>query len=615
MLTIIRDKLKTWVIIILLFLVAIPLAFLGVGDYGNNQEQYAFKVNDQEISKSVVLQEMGQFKDVLRKNYQGAIPPIYNDQFIKKITIDNLIRRNIENNISSSIGLALSDQSIIDDITNTSSFRDEKGFDSKLYKRRLFMINMNPDVYEQYIYQKGIREQLRKAITDTSILSVNDKKININANYHIKKGKFYLLEVDNIKKNINITLNEINQYYEQNKNSFLTNEEAEFEFIRLNKVDFINSIQPSKDELEEIYIKNLSSGQYMQDTTYDINHLVFPISDNKEEIISLAKNAYKELKSNKNFKYIVKNYAVSKDTKDNSGYLGKQSILEMPEIIKSNINNMKPNEIKLVTSESNAVHIIKLNNIQTGVDKTFEQVKSQIEDRLINDKGSKEYFLTLDKIKEKLYVKNISLSEISKTYNLKLSNTSRIDFAHKHELLTSNILLELFNNINNTNLYSPIYISNDDVLFILKKQYYPPEQLTLIDSENAIKALLMTQKSRAKISKLASNTLNNLNNGTTSSYQEFSVYKYDNKYDIEIMKTINNQSPTNKFISNKMDSGNYLLLKIDSIHFDSIDKEKVNTDNFLDYLDNTQSESDYNSFYVSKYNDFEIDINDSYLDQ
>ncbi len=615
MLTIIRDKLKTWVIIILLFLVAIPLAFLGVGDYGNNQEQYAFKVNDQEISKSVVLQEMGQFKDVLRKNYQGAIPPIYNDQFIKKITIDNLIRRNIENNISSSIGLAFSDQSIIDDITNTSSFRDEKGFDSKLYKRRLFMINMNPDVYEQYIYQKGIREQLRKAITDSSILSVNDKKININANYHIKKGKFYLLEVDNIKKDINITLNEINQYYEQNKNSFLTNEEAEFEFIRLNKVDFINSIQPSKDELEEIYIKNLSSGQYMQDTTYDINHLVFPISDNKEEIISLAKNAYKELKSNKNFKYIVKNYAVSKDTKDNSGYLGKQSILEMPEIIKSNINNMKPNEIKLVTSESNAVHIIKLNNIQTGVDKTFEQVKSQIEDRLINDKGSKEYFLTLDKIKEKLYVKNISLSEISKTYNLKLSNTSRIDFAHKHELLSSNILLELFNNINNTNLYSPIYISNDDVLFILKKQYYPPEQLTLIDSENAIKALLMTQKSRAKISKLASNTLNNLNNGTTSSYQEFSVYKYDNKYDIEIMKTINNQSPTNKFISNKMDSGNYLLLKIDSIHFDSIDKEKVNTDNFLDYLDNTQSESDYNSFYVSKYNDFEIDINDSYLDQ
>ena len=145
MLTAIRDKLKTWTVILLVVLVAIPLVFLGVGDYGTNNEQYAFKVDDQEISKSVVLQEMGQFKDVLRKNYQGSIPAIYTNEFIKKITIDNLIRRNIENNISTNMKLVLSDDSIIDDIKNTSSFRDEDGFNSNVYKRRLFMINMTPD--------------------------------------------------------------------------------------------------------------------------------------------------------------------------------------------------------------------------------------------------------------------------------------------------------------------------------------------------------------------------------------------------------------------------------------------------------------------------------------
>lgn len=95
MLTAIRDRLKTWVVALLIVVVAIPLVFLGVGDYGTNQEQYAFKVNDQEISKSVVLQEMGQFKDVLRKNYQGSIPPIYTNQFIKKITIELFAKRNI----------------------------------------------------------------------------------------------------------------------------------------------------------------------------------------------------------------------------------------------------------------------------------------------------------------------------------------------------------------------------------------------------------------------------------------------------------------------------------------------------------------------------------------
>ncbi len=35
MLSVIRDKLKTWVVVILVVLVAIPLIFLGVGDYGS----------------------------------------------------------------------------------------------------------------------------------------------------------------------------------------------------------------------------------------------------------------------------------------------------------------------------------------------------------------------------------------------------------------------------------------------------------------------------------------------------------------------------------------------------------------------------------------------------
>jgi hypothetical protein len=57
-----------------------------------------------------------------------------------------------------------------------------------------------------------------------------------------------------------------------------------------------------------------------------------------------------------------------------------------------------------------------------------------------------------------------------------------------------------------------------------------------------------------------------------------------------------------------------MLLKIDS--FDQVpDMEKINNDSFYDFLDNTQSEGDYNSFYVSKYDQFEIEINEEYLDQ
>ena len=212
-----------------------------------------------------------------------------------------------------------SDESIINEIQETSSFRDENGFNPSLYKKRLFLINMNPDVYEQYLYQKGIREQLRKTITDTSILNLTDKKLNINANYHKRDGKILFLKLNDIKDVTNITLDEINDYYIKNKEAFMSSPSAEFSYIRLSKESIISSIEISDSELLEDYKKKIDSGLLSHDKTYTLNHLVFPIKDNKESVLANANAALNELLSNMSFEYITKKYEVDEDTKNNLG--------------------------------------------------------------------------------------------------------------------------------------------------------------------------------------------------------------------------------------------------------------------------------------------------------
>ena len=615
MLSAIRDRLKTWVIGLLITLVAIPLVFLGVGDYGSNHEQYAFSVNDQDISKSIIQQEMSQFKEVLRKNYQGNIPPIYTDNFIKKITFDNLIRRNVENSISSNIGLVTSDESIINEIQETSSFRDENGFNPSLYKKRLFLINMNPDVYEQYLYQKGIREQLRKTITDSSILTLTDKKLNINANYHKRDGKILFLKLKDMKDTINITLDDINDYYIKNKEAFLSSSSAEFSYIRLSKESIISSIEVSDSELLEDYQKKINSGSLSLDKTYTLNHLVFPIKDNKESVLANANEALNELLSNKSFEYISKKYEVDEDTKNNLGFIGKLSFDDLPNFIKNNLTSMEAGDIKLVSSESNAIHIIKLIESSPPGNKKFADVREDIKTQIQKNNGSKKYFSMLDSIKEKIYIQNLSFEEISKSYDLTLLSTKKIGQDYSDNILSRRVINQLFNDIDSTDIYPPMYISNDDILFVKKNKYYPPSQLTLSESEQAIKALLMTQKSNKKLNQLSSKKLQSLNAGTDNDYKSFSVYQYDKTFDDEVMKIINNQSISNTFTSSKLESGDYVFIKVESINLSSVKQDKVDDDNYLDYLRNTQSESDYNSFYLSKYDTFEIDINNDYLNQ
>ena len=160
-----------------------------------------------------------------------------------------------------------------------------------------------------------------------------------------------------------------------------------------------------------------------------------------------------------------------------------------------------------------------------------------------------------------------------------------------------------------------IYIDNDDVLFVKKIKYYPSEQLSAIDSEDAIRALLTTQINIDTINKVASDKLTNLNKGLDQDFESFSVYKYDKVFSEDIMSLINNQPMTSSFISHKTETGDFVFLKIERMDSGFIDKNKIESDNYLDYLRNTQSESDYNSFYISKFESFEVDINEVYLNQ
>ena len=173
----------------------------------------------------------------------------------------------------------------------------------------------------------------------------------------------------------------------------------------------------------------------------------------------------------------------------------------------------------------------------------------------------------------------------------------------------------MFLKIESQELYPPIYIANDDVLFVKKMKYYPSEQLSASDSEDAIRALLMTKINIDSINKAASEKLINLNKGIDQDFESFSVYKYDKDYNEEVMSLINNQPITSSFISHKTETGDFVFLRIERMDTGFIDRDKIESDNYLDYLRNTQSESDYNSFYYSKFESFDVNVNEEYLNQ
>ena len=217
MLTRIREKLSSWVIALLLLFIAIPLVFMGLGNYQSASDSYAFKINDQVITTSQLEQEGFQYRQALESNNQGSLPPFYTNKFIRNITMDYMLRTIILDNTAKDIGLVYHNESILDQIYNTSSFRDESGFNKDIYKSQLYRIGMSPQSYEGYVHQKGISEQLKKAITTTSIITTQEKTDLIKFRHHTRNVNYKVIKFDDIKKSLSISEKDKKAFYDANK--------------------------------------------------------------------------------------------------------------------------------------------------------------------------------------------------------------------------------------------------------------------------------------------------------------------------------------------------------------------------------------------------------------
>ena len=115
-----------------------------------------------------------------------------------------------------------------------------------------------------------------------------------------------------------------------------------YDMINIQKSSFLIDLQ--------LYVRENFIIEY-QTSFNKLNKTRKLIINNKESVILQAEDALLKLNNNASFLDITKTYNVDDDSKANKGYLGKLTLSDMTDVLKSNILDMKTSEIKIITSE------------------------------------------------------------------------------------------------------------------------------------------------------------------------------------------------------------------------------------------------------------------------
>ena len=616
MLSRIRENLSSWVVGLLIVLVAIPLIFMGLGDYQTPSNSYVLKINDQTITNSKIEQEVYQYKQALSKNYGGSIPPIYTDKFIKKITIEYIIRTTLIDQMSRDFGLVFHNQSILANLYNTNAFRDNGVFSKDLYKSQLFRLNVTPEIYESYVYQKGISDQMKQSITDTSFLTKNEIIDLASNRFQERVINYKILSKSKIMSNLVISNEDLLDYYTSNKKDFRDPEHATFKFIEISKERISDTIDIPNSQIKDEYDNRLKDGMYSGTNKFHISHISV---QKKDDASSMHKEIYAALLNGKSFEQVTEDYDVSEESKSNRGFMGEYVIEDLPTPFKSVIYNLDIGKISEPFEYQNKFHIVSVKSITQGKVTKFESVKEDIRRELLNDITAKKFFSKIDEVNEIVYAGDNGIVYLSDLLKMRVDTSPRISkdsgsgvfqFNHvRNDLFKDDILF-------NSKLSQPIFVDDDKFLVAEVDKYVEERQMSFEESKSIIEKLVLDTKTSEILISTSEELRDNLNAGILeidSSFETFNGSTDSEALKENLKNIFFNSNPTLGFQFKTLPSGDSIIFNIQSINKISKINEDENYIDFVNFSKNTYSESDFDRVFKIFKNNSNIEVDNKAL--
>ena len=371
-----------------------------------------------------------------------------------------------------------------------------------------------------------INFETRDEFVNNALFNINypqyfSSKID-NYNNHSRKISYieFLLEKVNIENDIQkYALNmkeELEKYYENNINQYMSKENRNVEYIIFNKKKYANNFVPTNFEIKEYF--NANKELYYQN-----------------EQRSFIQFNFKTLEEAKNFKSKIQNFInpsdILKFAKENNIRFNEFENLiadEMLEEISKPLFELNQNQQSKIIETSIAKHIIILQSIEPERQLKFDEVKENIKNTITAIELNN-YFTDIKNQASEKILNGKSLSEIANDFNLTISLINNItqdydQYDQSEEIIISSLIPAAFGS--NKDFVSDVIDINNDYAYIFNVKEITPS--TPLDITSIQEILLNDWKKSKKIEKINSDVKINKDNNNFFS-QLLSTYQLQPK--------------------------------------------------------------------------------------
>ena len=463
MMSLLRNFLSGRRLILIAILLAIPFVFFGSTSFGTTFTSYG-TVNGESVTQTDVNLATSQVSQRLQSIYGEEFSL---DDLDEEVSIE-LIKNEIINQKTmiaqaKNIGISVSLRDAKKEIINLENFQGDSGFDQNIFESTIRANGWTPDEYFALVQESIALDRMISAMSSIAFPIQSDIESLAAVLETSRDINFLKIDKKAFVDSQDVSLQEAEEFYNNNPFLFLSQEKRDFSYIVLSVDKYKDQVVIPENYLEEAYADYLDNID--QQTQKRISHHMIEKSNYDDEAAARSKilQDYEKINSGQiSFEEMVSAFSEDLASKDEFGDLGLSSGDAFPVEFEDAIKTMNVNDISEIIELEDTFHILKLTEILRAEIKS----KSAIEEELLNELIDAEAlalmqddFLEL----ESLVLEGITLYELNDLVesNLEITGLQTVE----------DIQINDFSNISASELFDREIIPNKIEIFESEDSY------------------------------------------------------------------------------------------------------------------------------------------------
>ena len=421
----------TKIVMGLLFLLIVPSFILfGLDGYnrGKDKAVAVAKVDGQEITQADWDRAHQREVERVRASMPSLDPKLLDSPEARYATLERLVRDRVLTAAAAKAKLNTSDQRLARDLQDNpdiSALRRPDGtLDMERYRQLLASQGLSPEMFESNVRAELSSRQVLAGVAGSGFSSNLAADTALNAYFEKREIQVASFPTTDYAAKLNPTDADLEQFYKANENLFQAPEQANIEYVTLDVDTIKKSITVSETDLKAYYDQNAVRMSGVEERRASHILIAAPKSAPEAERQNAKTKATDLLaqvkKSSESFADLARKNSQDPGSAPNGGDLDFFSRDAMVKPFSDAAFAMKKGDVSNVVESEFGYHIIKLTDIKAPKQRTYEEMKPDLEVDVKKQQAQKKFTETAEAFTNGVYEQADSLKPVAERLKLEI---------------------------------------------------------------------------------------------------------------------------------------------------------------------------------------------------